>query len=97
MKVRSLYRSVAKDLGIPEKRVSMIYTAYWNCIKEGIKSLDIHNGMTRDDFVGNKYGFVVQKIGRLYCDYKRYKSRNNKLLNLVNRRDAEDNKDTPNV
>lgn len=90
MKVTSLYSQVAKELGISRERVSMIYSAYWNCIKDGIKSFDLHNGMTKEDFEGKRYGYFIQKVGKLYCDYPAYRRRNNKLLN--SKRNAEDNK-----
>lgn len=91
MKVNSIYNQVAKELGIPKERVRMIYSAYWNCIKDGIKSFDLHDGMTKEDFEGKRYGYFIQKVGKLYCDYSVYKRKNNKLLN--SRKNAEDNED----
>ena len=51
MLVKSLYKDVAKDLGISKERVQMLYSAYWNCIKEGLKALDIHDNMGIEDEV----------------------------------------------
>ena len=82
---------------ISSDRVSMIYSAYWNCIRDGIKALDIHDGMSLEDFKGHKYGFYIQKVGRLYCDYGTYKKRNSKLLELKRRKDAKNNKDKADV
>lgn len=95
MKVTTLYSKVGKELGISRERVSMIYSAYWNFIREGIKFLDIHDGMTKEDFKKKKYGFRMSKVGVLYCDYRTYKSRNKKLLNT--KRNAEHNKSEADV
>lgn len=94
MKVQNLYNSVGKELGISRERVRMLYSGYWNFIKEGIKNLDIHNEMNWDDFNDKKYGFYIQGIGRLYCDYSRYKSQN---IKLIKRRNAKHNKDKASV
>lgn len=92
MRVRNLYSEVAKELGISRDRVSMIYSAYWNCIRDGLKALDLHDGMDKGDFEGKKYGFYIQKVGRLYCDYPTYRARNRKLMRIKEKRNAEDNK-----
>ena len=97
MLVKSLYNEVAKDLGISMERVRMIYSAYWNCIRDGIKALDIHDDMGIRDFEGNKYGFYITKVGRLYCDYRTYKAKNKRLNELKERRNAENNKSKTDV
>lgn len=97
MTVKTLYKKVAKELGTTEDRVQMIYSAYWNCIKDGLKNLDIHDGMTKSDFEGNKYGYFIYKVGRLYCDYKVYKVKNERLQKLKDKKHAENNEDKANV
>lgn len=88
MRVQNLYNSVAKELGTSRERVRMLYSAYWNFIKDGIKELEIHDGMSTEDFTGKKYGFFIQKVGRLYCDYGTYKRKNNRLLKLKDKKHA---------
>lgn len=97
MTVKTLYKKVAKELGTTEDRVQMIYSAYWNCIRDGLKALDIHDDMSRDDFVGNKYGYFIQKVGRLYCDFKTYRRRNSRLIKVKARRNAEDKENKADV
>lgn len=97
MLVKSLYKDVAKDLGISKERVQMLYSAYWNCIKEGLKALDIRDNMGIEDFAGNRYGYYVAKIGRLYCDYRTYKAKNRRLNELKERKNAENNKSETDV
>ncbi|MBQ9391973.1 MAG: hypothetical protein IJU02_07260 [Lachnospiraceae bacterium] len=68
------YKRLAFQLGLPVDVIKKVYKSYWLFIKETINKLPFKEDLSREDFVKLKTSFNLPHLGKLYCNYDRWKA-----------------------
>ena len=71
--MRKTIDTLAKDLNIPSDKVLKVYKSYWKCIKAMIEELPLKEDLNEESFNACKKNFNIARLGKLYCDNKRYR------------------------
>lgn len=69
----SLYKKVSEELNIPVEVVKAAYLSYWRFIKETIQELPLKEDLSEEEFSKLKTNFNIVSLGKLSCNYDRYK------------------------
>jgi len=73
----SVFKDVARQLGLPEDLVRKAYTSYWKAIKEHIRGIPLKEDLAKEDFDRYQVSVNVPCIGKFglsYDDYKRIRN-----------------------
>lgn len=62
------------ELGIPKADILNAYKAFWKFIKETIASFPMKEELSEEEFNKLRVNFNIPNLGKLYCEYGRYKS-----------------------
>lgn len=84
MTYKDIIKEVAENNGIEALDVHRIYRAYWKFIRETIKELPLKNNLTKAEFSKLRTNFNIPSLGKLVCTYDRYKSISDRLSNIKN-------------
>ena len=71
--MQNLYKLVAEELNIPVEVVKEVYKSYWRFIKSTIQELPLKEDLSEEEFLKLKTNFNIVSLGKLSCDYNRYK------------------------
>lgn len=72
MTYKKLVPEVSKELNIPEEVVNKAYKSYWEFIRKTIQKLPLKESLTKEEFSKLRTNFNIPRLGKLYCDYKRF-------------------------
>lgn len=87
LKLNSVYKKVALELGLNESDVKEAYNLYWEYFRKSIESLPLKENLNEEDFNSLKTSFNVPSLGKFYCTYDRYLRMKNKLNKVRNAKD----------
>lgn len=71
--MKNIYKKVSEQLGIAEDTIQEVYKLYWSFIKDTIESLPLKEKLTENEFNKLKTNFNIPLLGKLSCDYNRFK------------------------
>lgn len=83
MKYIDIAQDVAEKTGVPVETVILIYKKYFKFIVDKIKSININEINSFDDYRKYKTSFNLQHLGKLYLNYKIIKKRNESIGNTT--------------
>ena len=69
----SLYKKVAEEMNIPVEVVELAYKTYWKFIRKTIQELPLKQDLSEEEFAKLKTNFNIVSLGKLSCNYDRYK------------------------
>lgn len=73
MTLEEIYSKVSEETGYPKEDVRKVYYGYWKFIRDTMESLPLDDDLTEDEFSKLKVNFSISHIGKLYCNWKRYR------------------------
>ena len=68
-----LYKKVAEEMNIPVEVVEFAYKSYWKFIRKTIQELPLKEDLSEEEFNELKTNFNIVSLGKLSCNYDRYK------------------------
>lgn len=68
-----ILNKVSQDINIPKATVNKIYNAYWKYIRYILQEIPLKRDLSEDQFNNMKSSVNIPAIGKLYCNYNRYK------------------------
>lgn len=71
--MKNLYKQVAEEMNIPVEVVEFAYKSYWKFIRKTIQELPLKNDLSEEEFAKLKTNFNIVSLGKLSCNYERYK------------------------
>ena len=69
----NLYKKVSEELNIPIEVVEFAYKSYWKFIRKTIQELPLKDNLSEEEFSKLKTNFNIVSLGKLSCNYDRYK------------------------
>ena len=69
----NIIKEVSLELNLPECLVNNTYKAFWKFIKDTIQGLPLKEDLTEDEFTQMNTNFNIPSLGKLYCNFDRYK------------------------
>lgn len=78
--IKSIIHKVSNELNIPEDIVYKTYMYYWKSIKCNIQLLPLKETIAEKDYSKFKTNFNIPVIGKLMCNYDRYKRIKDRFL-----------------
>ena len=73
LKMKNLYNKVANEMNIPVEVIELAYKTYWKFIKKTIQELPLKEDLSEEEFAELKTNFNIVSLGKLTCNYDRYK------------------------
>lgn len=73
MTKEKIYKQVANELGLTYEDVRDVYQSYWRFIKSKITSLPLKERLSEEEYSKLRTSFMLPSLGKLFCDYDRYK------------------------
>ena len=73
LRMKELYNKVAKEMNIPVEVVEFAYKSYWKFIRKTIQELPLKEDLSEEEFAKLKTNFNIVSLGKLSCNYDRYK------------------------
>lgn len=73
MMLKQLYKEVAEEMNISVDVVEFAYKSYWKFIRKTIQELPLKNDLSEEEFAKLKTNFNIVSLGKLSCNYDRYK------------------------
>lgn len=64
---------MAEYMNIPIEVVEFAYKSYWKFIRKTIQELPLKENLSEEEFAKLKTNFNIVSLGKLSCDYDRYK------------------------
>ena len=92
--MNNIYKKVASDLGIPLEVVKSAYQAFWGCVKTKIQELPLKEDLTEEEFNKLSTNFNIPSLGKLYCNYDRYKNVKKRFEYIKKLRNDNNNKES---
>ena len=71
--MKNLYKQVADEMNIPVEVVEFAYKSYWKFIRKTIQELPLKEDLSEEEFAKLKTNFNIVSLGKLSCNYDRYK------------------------
>lgn len=71
--LNDLYLEVSKEMDIPVEVVEEAYKSYWKFIRHTIQELPLKDDLSEEEFAILKTNFNIVSLGKLSCNYDRYK------------------------
>ena len=68
-----IFRETADELGISEEEARNAYKFFWKFFRRMVTSLPLKKELTEEEFSKLRTSCNIPRIGKLYCDYERYK------------------------
>lgn len=65
---------LAFQLNLPPKVIEKVYKSYWLFIKKTIEKLPLEADLSKEDFNKLRTSFNLPYLGKLYCNYDRWKA-----------------------
>lgn len=72
--MKNLYKQVAEEMNIPVEVVELAYKSYWKFIRKTIQELPLKDDLSEEEFAKLKTNFNIVSLGKLSCNYERYKN-----------------------
>ena len=69
----NLYKQVSNEMNIPIEVVELAYKSYWKFIRKTIQELPLKEDLSEEEFANLKTNFNIVSLGKLSCNYDRYK------------------------
>lgn len=69
----NIYKEVAEKMNIPVEVVEFAYKSYWKFIRKTIQELPLKEDLSEEEFAKLKTNFNIVSLGKLTCNYDRYK------------------------
>ena len=67
-------KEVADELNLSPSLVSKVYNSFWLFVRKSIIDLPLKEDLTKEEFDKLRTNFNIPNIGKLYCNYNRWKS-----------------------
>lgn len=85
----NLYKEVSEKMNIPVEVVEFAYKSYWKFIRKTIQELPLKEDLSEEEFAKLKTNFNIVSLGKLSCNYDRYKrvKQKEKYKNAKNKED----------
>lgn len=71
--MKNLYKQIAEEMNIPVEVVELAYKSYWKFIRKTIQELPLKDDLSEEEFAKLKTNFNIVSLGKLSCNYERYK------------------------
>ena len=65
--------ALVHELDIPKEEILKAYKSYWMFIRNKIESLPLKEDLSEEEFSRLRTNFNIPKLGKLHCNYERYK------------------------
>lgn len=82
-----LYKKASEELNIPQEIIELAYKSYWKFIRETIKELPLKEDLSEEEFLKLKTNFNIVSLGKLTCNYNKYKKIKKREKYVKNKKD----------
>ena len=86
--MKETIKRLSRELNLPEKTIEGAYKAYWEFIRETIQELPLKEDINEENFNKLRTNFNLPILGKLYCNYDRYRKVKKKHEYLIRLGDA---------